>query len=76
MTQTPAPPPPAPKPRPSLHLNWQDWLPYLEHSSASDAEKQRLIETIWQIMHAFVDLGWDLDDRTKTSGQSLDLTAA
>lgn len=63
-------------PKPSVQLNWQDWLPYLEDSAASQAEKQQLIETVWSIALAFVDLGWDIDTREESSGQSFDLTAA
>ncbi|EEE36975.1 hypothetical protein RKLH11_810 [Rhodobacteraceae bacterium KLH11] len=66
--------PPATK-RPSIRLNLDDWLPYLEDSDASEAEKIELIETLWNIAMAFVDLGWDLDSGEETSGQSLDLTA-
>ncbi len=66
--------PPTPK-RPSIRLNLDDWLPYLEDSDATEAEKIELIETLWNIAMAFVDLGWDLDSGEETSGQSLDLTA-
>ena len=61
--------------RPSIRLNLDDWLPYLEDSDATEAEKIELIETLWNIAMAFVDLGWDLDSGEETSGQSLDLTA-
>ena len=60
----------------SLHLKWEDWLPYLEDSGASGAEKRQLIETVWAIMMGFVDLGWDVGSSKETSGQNLDLTAA
>ncbi|WP_299867712.1 hypothetical protein [uncultured Roseobacter sp.] len=73
MSTTPPTPPPQ---RPSIHLNWQDWLPYLEDSTATEAEKQQVIETVWSIAMAFVDLGWDIDTGENTSGQSFDLTAA
>lgn len=35
-----------------------------------------MIETVWSIAMAFVDLGWDVDTSENTSGQSFDLTAA
>ena len=60
----------------SLHLKWEDWLPYLEDSGASDAEKRQLIETVWAIMMGFVDLGWEIESDEKTSGQNIDLTVA
>lgn len=68
--------PPKPPPKPSLHLNWEEWLPYLDDTEASDADKRQLIETLWAIVMAFVDLGWDLNAAPETCGQDLDLTAA
>ena len=41
-----------------LHFDWQDWLPFIEGSDLSESQKQELIETLWQIVIAFVDLGW------------------
>lgn len=61
--------------RPSVHLNWQDWLPYLEDSPASAVEKRQLIETLWSIILAFVDLGWEIAPDQEIGGQALDLTA-
>ena len=69
--------------RPSLQLSWQDWLPYLEDSAASEADKRRLIETLWAIILAFVDLGWEIVPTDSSvdaiaaepGGQNLDLTA-
>ena len=62
--------------RPSIRLDWRDWLPYLEDSEASEAEKRLIIETVWDIAMGFVDLGFDLDVAEESSGQSFDLTAA
>lgn len=47
----------------------------MQDSDATDAVKRQMIETLWSIMLAFVDLGWDIVGPEKTSGQSLDLTA-
>jgi len=72
MTNTPQPPP-----KPSVHLNWQDWLPYLEDTGLNEGQKREMIETLWSIMMAFVDLGWDVTDTPQEiSGQVLDLKAA
>ncbi|OIQ26166.1 MAG: hypothetical protein BM562_16630 [Alphaproteobacteria bacterium MedPE-SWcel] len=71
MKDTPATPPP----KPSVHLDFEDWLPYLEHEDATEAEKIEFVETLWNIAVAFVDLGWDLNSNRETGGQSLDLTA-
>ncbi|MEO1346928.1 MAG: hypothetical protein AAFV74_22515 [Pseudomonadota bacterium] len=77
MTETPPTPPERhATTKPSIHLTWQDWLPYLEDSGASDADKRQLIETVWAIIMGFVDLGWEVGSSENTSGQNLDLTAA
>jgi len=71
MTTTP------PTPKASLHLNWEDWLPYFEDADLTVTEKREMIETLWSIVIAFVDLGWDISDAPqKTGGQVLDLRAA
>jgi len=72
MTDTPLTPPP----KPGIHLNWQDWLPYLEDCTIPDDDKRQTIESVWNIMVGFVDRGWRLDAGEITSGQSFDLTAA
>lgn len=76
MTQKP----PVPPPKPSLHLNWEDWLPFLENQDIPEAQKKELIETLWSIVIAFVDLGWDVGEKPASSaescGQTRDLTSA
>lgn len=80
MTQTsPTPTPKAPNPDPgfpSLHLDWEDWMSEFEDCDATDAERRQMIETLWQIVISFVDLGWDISPNPKNSGQVLDLHAA
>lgn len=74
------------KKRMGLIFDWQDWVPYLDDANATDAQKREMIETLWQIVVAFVDLGFDLNPtqqaqtdagRTDTGqescGQNLDL---
>lgn len=68
--------PPVPPPKPSTHLDWEEWLPYIAHSDASDEEKRKVIEAIWSLAFAFVDLGWEINDTQENSGQSLDLITA
>ncbi|MEL7029898.1 MAG: hypothetical protein AAGL49_12000, partial [Pseudomonadota bacterium] len=40
----------APHNRPKVTFDWEAWLPNLEASDASDAEKRQLIETLWTIV--------------------------
>lgn len=63
--------------RPKLTCDWQEWAAYLEHVDAPDSEKQQIIEELWNVVVAFVDLGWDIQPppAQKTCGQTLDLTA-
>ncbi|WP_299621452.1 hypothetical protein [uncultured Tateyamaria sp.] len=75
MTQTPAPPPPAKVGQPQIHFDVREWMPYLEHCEVSEEEKHKLIETLWDIVLAFVDLGWRVTPPQNISGQSLELSA-
>lgn len=60
-----------------LTFNWEDWLPYFEDETISDAQKREMIETLWQIVIAFVDLGFELNPHQQVGqqscGQNLDL---
>ncbi len=74
-------PPPFPTPHPTetskLIFKWEDWLPYLAAEEATDDEKRAMIEAVWSIVVAFVDLGWEVDGSSeKSCGQVLDLKAA
>lgn len=70
--------------RTSVHLDVEEWLPYLEDPDATDDEKRALIETLWGIVLSFVDLGWDITTETGASSKlppdktapSIDLTQA
>lgn len=74
------PTPPPDKHAPALIFDWQDWLPYVAEADIPDAQKREMIETLWQIVVAFVDLGFDLNphqhtqpDGQESCGQSIDL---
>ncbi|KIC51054.1 hypothetical protein [Tateyamaria sp. ANG-S1] len=60
----------------TVQFNWMDWLPYLEDEAANDAQKRELIEALWSIILAFVDLGWDINSTPETCGETIDLKAA
>jgi hypothetical protein len=62
-------------PVPALRFDWTDWLPYLEDQDVPDEQKRVLIETLWGIVVAFVDLGWQLNPDPEISGGTLDLKA-
>ena len=62
-------------PAPALRFDWMDWLPYLEDQDVSKEQKRELIETLWSIVVAFVDLGWRLNPKPEIGGEALDLKA-
>jgi hypothetical protein len=62
-------------PVPALRFDWTDWLPYLEDQDVPDEQKRVLIETLWGIVVAFVDLGWQLNPDPEIAGEALDLKA-
>lgn len=62
-------------PVPALRFDWTDWLPYLEDQDIPDEQKRELIETLWRIVGAFVDLGWQINPKAEFAGEALDLKA-
>lgn len=73
----PETPPTASQSKPILQFDWEEWLPYVEDSDLTDDQKREMIEALWSIVVAFIDLGWDVSDAPQeTSGQTLDLKAA
>ena len=77
---------PAEKPagRPTIHLDPDEWLPYLDDPEATEEEKRQLIDTLWGIVLSFVDLGWAIETEPaggsnlppETTMSSIDLTRA
>ena len=68
---------PPPNTKQTLQFDWQEWLPFVEESDLTDDKKREMIEALWSIVIAFVDLGWDVSDAPQeSSGQTLDLKAA
>ena len=62
INDTPPMEPPAPDSpaRPVLTINWARYQKMLEESDINDAEKQEFLETLWNIIVAFVDLGYGI----------------
>ena len=68
--------------RPTIHLDCEEWLPYLDDPDATDEEKRELIETLWGIVLSFVDLGWTIQTEPsrgsnlppETGASSIDFT--
>lgn len=46
--------------RPALSIDWDMYLPLLEDTNIPDAEKRALIEAVWSIVMACVDLGFSV----------------
>jgi len=45
---------------PTLGIDWEAYLPFFEDADIPDDQKRALIEALWGIMTAFVDLGFGL----------------
>lgn len=73
-------PPPTPetttRPAPQVAFDWRDFLPYLADADLTEAEKREFIETMWSIVLAFVDLGFEVRSPEDCCGQAIDLKAA
>ena len=46
---------------PSVHIDWQRYEAFLQDGDMSEEDKRAFIETLWNIMLTFVDLGFGLD---------------
>jgi hypothetical protein len=68
-------PPPNTETRPAITCDWEEWREFLEHVDASDEDKRHMIEMVFAIVVAFVDLGWEIGSKD-SCGQNLDLKAA
>ena len=66
MTGTQAPP----EAPPSLTIDWQAYAAMLEESDWSDEQKRELVETLWSIVVAFVDLGFGVHPAQQACGQA------
>ncbi len=64
---------------PSLSIDWEVYASYLDESDMSDDQKREFIETLWNIVVAFVDLGFGIhpvQQACEQNGKSdLNLTA-
>lgn len=45
---------------PGLSIDWELYADYLEESDLTDEQKREFIETLWNIVIAFVDLGFGI----------------
>ena len=64
----PAPPQTVP---PVLRFDWRDWLPFFESEDVPEDQKRVLIETLWSIIIAFVDLGWQVQPAAGVEGDGI-----
>ncbi len=59
---------------PMLTIDWRKYEKLLEESDLSDEEKQEFLRTLWNIIVAFVDLGFGVHPVQQACEQNLDLT--
>lgn len=65
---------PSPKPtdRPSLTIDWELYAAMLEDSDMPLEKQKELIETLWSIVVAFVDMGFGLNPIQQICGEADD----
>jgi len=61
-----------PIPRPSLSIDWELYASMLQESDMPLEQQRELIQTLWAIVVAFVDMGFDLDPVQQICGESDD----
>lgn len=57
-----------------LTINWRKYEKLLEESDLPDEEKQEFLRTLWNIIVAFVDLGFGVHPSQQACERNLDLT--
>ena len=62
------------KPWPLLTIDYALYEKTLENSNASDEEKREFIETLWNIIVSFIDLGFGIHPLQQACEQPLDLS--
>lgn len=67
--------PPTPPPFPPITLSEGEWLDFFDQVDASDAEKRELIQALWTMMMAFVDISLTCASHPETCGQGFGLAA-
>ena len=55
---------------PTLSIDWDAYLPLFEDEDIPEEQKRALIETLWSIMVAFVDLGFGIHPLNAACGKS------
>lgn len=60
---------------PKIYFDWQDWLPLLADDTIPEEQARELIETVWSIVSAFMQLGCEVTATAETCGQDINLTA-
>ncbi|MEL6477377.1 MAG: hypothetical protein AAFR17_08625 [Pseudomonadota bacterium] len=55
--------------RPKLELDAEKYQRYIDDPSLSRAEKEQVLEALWSIIIAFVDLGFDVGPASESCGK-------
>lgn len=59
----------------AMSIDWEAYLPFIEDPTIPEDQKRDLIETLWSITLAFVDLGFGLHPVQQSCGQGDDALA-
>tara|TARA_R110002074_G_scaffold35231_6_gene96327 strand:- start:260 stop:601 length:342 start_codon:yes stop_codon:yes gene_type:complete len=74
MSEPDTRPPQQAKAPPTLTIDWERYGRYLDDSDLTDAQKREFLQTLWDIVVSFVDLGFRLNPQTEVCGEIADLS--
>ena len=58
---------------PSLTIDWEAYLPFLEDEDIPEHQKRELIEALWGIVTAFVDMGFGVHPTQQSCGEQVNI---
>ena len=54
---------------PTLAIDWERYGRYLDDSDLTDDQKREFLQTLWEIVVSFVDMGFDLNPTQSVCGE-------
>ena len=59
---------------PTLTIDWERYGRYLDDSDLTEDQKRQFLQTLWDIIVSFVDLGFRLNPQTEVCGEIANLS--
>jgi len=59
----------------AIRFDIEEWMPYLKDSDLTYEQKVKFVQTLWETVLGFVDLGFYLNPTQEICGEVIDLKA-